>query len=54
MPKGFDQCVRNNGKVRTMSGPDDEFGLTAGQYKHICIINGEIHQGHVKTKGKKK
>lgn len=53
MPEAFDKCVRNKGRVRTVSGPSTQFGLAKGQYRHICFINGGSHLGHVKTKGKK-
>lgn len=51
MPKGFDTCVRNGGKVRTITGK--QFGMSKGQYRHICTINGGSYYGHVKTKEKK-
>jgi len=50
MPAGFEKCRRNGGKIRTISGPDKHFGVAKGQYKHICVINGQIHQGEIKTK----
>lgn len=54
MPKGFDQCERNGGRIRTLSGPNKQFGLDKGQYRRICFINGGSHLGHVKTKEQKK
>lgn len=53
MPEVFDKCVRNKGRVRTVSGPSEQFGLARGQYRRICFINGGSHLGHVKTKEKK-
>lgn len=51
MPKDFDQCVSNGGKVRTKS-------LGKGEYMHICFLNGKSYSGEVKKykkilKGKK-
>ncbi|MFH1739709.1 MAG: hypothetical protein ABIH23_11925 [bacterium] len=51
MPAGFDTCQANGGKIRTVSGPNDDMGLAAGQYCHICIDSkGKVHRGEVKTK----
>ena len=50
MPKGFDSCVKNGGKVRRVSGPSEEHGLKAGEYRNYCILNGKSHRGHVKRK----
>jgi hypothetical protein len=54
MPKEFTECVRNNGKVRTISGPNKDYGLKEGQYRHICVLDGKTALGHVKTKKKGK
>lgn len=43
MPKAFEDCVKNGGKVRTKSLPD-------GRYQRICIINGKTHAGEVRKK----
>lgn len=43
MPAAFDACVKNGGKVRTMT-------LKAGKYMHICMINGHSYPGEVKMK----
>ncbi len=51
MPKEFDKCVRNKGRVRTVSGK--RYGCDKGQYRHICFLNNESYLGHVKTKEKK-
>lgn len=40
MPAEFDRCVKGGGKVRTMSGPDRHFGLSANEYIHICYPTG--------------
>jgi len=50
MPEAFDKCVRNRGRVRTVSGPSKQFGLANGQYRRICFIEGESHLGHIKHK----
>lgn len=43
MSKGFENCVKNGGRVRTKK-------LSDGKYVHICFINGKSFAGHVKTK----
>ena len=43
MPKEFDDCVKNGGKVRTKK-------LEADKYMHICFIGGKSYAGEVKTK----
>lgn len=47
MPKAFDNCVKNGGRVRTIK-------LTGGKYRRICYLNGKSYLGHVKTKKGKK
>ncbi len=49
MPKAFDQCVREGGKVRTKS-------LSNGKYAHICYPKdgGDSVSGYVKKKQKEK
>ncbi len=51
-PAGFDKCVKNGGRVKTISGPDKKFGLSAGQYVHVCFPKGggDMERGEVKTK----
>ena len=46
MPKGFDTCKANGGKIRT-----EQVGVT--KYKHVCYINGKKYPGYIKTKKKK-
>jgi hypothetical protein len=53
MPREFDVCVRNGGQVATVSGPDKEHGLEAGEYVRYCVIHGESFRGHVKKKKRK-
>ena len=50
MPAGFDNCVKNKGRVVTVTGPNKKYNLKKGQYKHVCILKGGFHQGEVKTK----
>jgi len=47
MPAKFLECVRKNGKVRTVTMP-------GGKYVHVCTINGKSHYGEVKKKKAKK
>jgi len=42
MPKAFDDCRANGGKIRTKT-------LSGGKYMHICILNGKSVGGEVKT-----
>lgn len=53
MPAAFENCVKNGGRVRTVTGPSKQFGLKEGQYRHVCFKNGRMQLGHVKTKGSK-
>ena len=55
MPKGFDDCRKNGGKIRTVTGPNKQMGLKANEYVHICVLKGKVHRGEVKVKkgGKK-
>ncbi len=46
MPKAFDRCYKNGGKVRTIK-------LSGNKYRHVCTINGKKYLGHIKTKKKK-
>jgi len=42
MPKGFDNCVKGGGRVRTVKP-------SAGKYMRVCYSNGKSHAGEVKT-----
>jgi hypothetical protein len=45
MPKAFDTCQKQGGKIRTKT-------LSGNKYMHICIDKqGKSHAGYVKTKG---
>ncbi len=54
MPEDFQKCVRNGGKVRTVSGPNEAHGLKKGEYVHYCYINNESFRGEVRTKKEEK
>lgn len=43
MPKAFDKCVREGGKVRTKK-------LSNGRYQHICVKGGKSYAGHIKKR----
>ncbi len=45
MPKAFEDCVNNGGRVRTKS-------LPKGKYMRICYLNGKSFAGEVRTKEK--
>jgi len=46
MPKAFEACVKNGGRIRTKK-------LSDGKYIHICFLNGKSYAGEVKKKQKK-
>ena len=50
MPASFDRCVKAGGKVRTVSGPNKQLGLKAGQYMRVCVLSGNVFRGHIETK----
>lgn len=52
MPADFDACVRNNGRVRTISGPNKQYGLGKNEYCHVCFDKKGMHMGEKKTKEK--
>ncbi len=47
MPKDFEECVKNGGKVRRIVGPDKEHGLKKGEYVNYCFLNGKSYRGEV-------
>lgn len=53
MPADFEKCVKNGGRVRTISGPNKQYGLKKGEYLHVCFMKGEMHMGEKRTKEKK-
>jgi hypothetical protein len=50
MPAAFDKAVKGGGKVRTISGPNKQFGLKAGEYIHVVFHGGKMERGEVKKK----
>jgi len=48
MPAGFDNCVSNGGKVRTITGPRSAPKLASGEYIHVCSLGGKTYFGHKK------
>jgi len=54
MPKSFERCRENGGKIRTLSGPNKLYNLGKNQYCHICILKGKVYRGETKTKESKK
>lgn len=45
MPRGFSECVRRGGRVRTKK-------LSGGRYIHFCYKDGKSYAGEVHTKKK--
>lgn len=48
MPAAFDAAVKAGGRVRTIKGPNKQFGLSAGEYMHVVFKDGKMHRGEVK------
>lgn len=46
MPKAFEQCVENGGRVRTKK-------LSGDRYMYICYLKGKSYAGEVHKKKKK-
>lgn len=42
MPKAFENCVKNGGRVRRKT-------LSGGRYMNICFLKGKSYAGHVHT-----
>lgn len=49
MPKSFDNCVKNGGKVRTIVIDEKK-----GTYMHVCYKGGHSYPGEVRKKKKAK
>ena len=47
MPADFDKCIRDGGRVRTKSLPDNKF-------MRICFKGGKSFSGEVKTRASAK
>ena len=43
MPRDFERCVKNGGRVRRKTLKDNK-------YINICFLNGKSYAGEVKTK----
>jgi len=43
MPKGFDKCVRDGGRIRTKK-------ISNKKFMYICYKDGKSYPGYVKTK----
>jgi len=54
LPAEFERCVKDGGRVRTVSGPNKKYGVGKGQYVHFCFKGGKSYRGEVKTKEVKK
>lgn len=52
MPEAFDKCKKAGGRIRTVSGPNKQFGLAEGEYVHVCFKDGQSHPGYKKKKHK--
>lgn len=50
MPAAFDKAVKAGGRVRTITGPNKQFGLGEGEYMHVVFKDGQMHRGEVKKK----
>lgn len=50
MPKDFERCIQNGGKVKTVKGPNKEHKLKEGQFVKFCTLQGKTYKGYVKTK----
>lgn len=50
MPRDFNICRRNGGKIRTVSGPNKQYGLGPHEYMHVCVLNNEVYKGEIKVK----
>ena len=47
MPKDFDKCYKNGGKVRTIK-------IGKNKYRHLCWLNGKSYMGNIQKKKKSK
>lgn len=51
MPEAFDKCAATKGRrIRTISGPNKQFGLGKGEYVHVCFLGKKMFRGNVKKK----
>ena len=54
MPESFNRCVKAGGRVRTVSGPNKKFGLSAGQFTRLCFKDGKSFKGETRINKRKK
>jgi hypothetical protein len=58
MPRAFDKCQQDGGKIRTISGSSEanrkRFGLSKSQYIKVCFLNGKSFLGEKHYKKVKK
>lgn len=52
MPKAFEQCRKNGGRIRTISGPNKQWNLKQGEFVHVCFDGKGAHRGHTKKRKK--
>jgi hypothetical protein len=50
MPADFERAVKEGARVRTISGPNKQYGLKRGEYRRIAFLKGKSHLGEIKTK----
>jgi hypothetical protein len=54
MPKAFDNCIKNGGKVRTITGNNPanrkRFGITKSQFIKVCFLDRKMFLGEKKFK----
>ena len=48
MPIEFENCIKDGGRVRRMSGPSKNDGLKKGEYVNICFLKDQSFRGEVK------
>lgn len=54
MPAKFLKCIKDGGRVWTVTGPSKRHGLKRNQYRKYCAKDGKIYPGEIKTKLKPK
>jgi len=47
MPTDFDKAVRNGAQVRAITGPNEHYGLSAGQSLRVATYKGQAIRGKV-------
>jgi len=53
MPAGFDNCVKQGGKVRTVTGPHKKMEYPQEAMFMSAFLKVKVHRGEVKQKQKK-